>query len=82
MQRKTNINKFLTHFNTYREPSGEQADWTRHCRSMGMFTTPSRGLDRWSVIAPSNTSRDIRNFVESLIRAANGMSMKIERPRE
>ncbi|TMW49547.1 hypothetical protein DOY81_005376 [Sarcophaga bullata] len=65
-----------------KEPSGEQADWTRHCRSMGMFTTPSRGLDRWSVIAPSNTARELRNFVESLIRAANGMNMRIERPRE
>lgn len=72
----------MTKLSFDREPSGEQADWTRHCRSMGMFTTPSRGLERWCVIATNRNSRDLRNFVESLIRAANGMNMRIDRPRE
>lgn len=65
-----------------KETGGEQADWTRHCRSMGMFTTSSRGLERWAVIATNRNSRDLRNFVESLIRAASGMNMRIDRPRE
>ncbi|XP_037810785.1 protein piwi [Lucilia sericata] len=64
-----------------KEPSGEQADWTRHCR-IGMFTTPSRGLNRWCVIATSRNARELRNFVESLLRAANGMQMQMDRPRE
>ncbi|XP_054728354.1 protein piwi [Anastrepha obliqua] len=62
--------------------AGEQADWTRLFRDNGLFTTPSRGLDRWSVIATNRNSRELRNFVESLIRAAGGMQMRINRPRE
>ncbi|XP_013106819.2 protein piwi [Stomoxys calcitrans] len=65
-----------------KESSGDQADWTRHFRNMGMFSTPSRGLGRWAVIATNRSSRDLRNFVESLMRAANGLNMLIERPRE
>lgn len=49
---------------------------------MGMFTTPSRGLDRWCVVAPQRISRELRSFVEALLRAANGMRMRMERPRE
>lgn len=62
--------------------AGEQADWTRMFRDNGLFTTPSRGLDRWAVIGTNRSSRDLRNFVESLMRAANGMQMRINRPRE
>ncbi|XP_011187514.1 protein piwi [Zeugodacus cucurbitae] len=65
-----------------KQSAGEQADWTRLFRDNGLFTTPSRGLDRWSVIATNRNSRELRNFVESLIRAAGGMQMRISRPRE
>lgn len=65
-----------------RVSAGEQADWTRMFRDNGLFTTPSRGLDRWAVIGTNRSSRDLRNFVESLIRAAGGMQMRISRPRE
>ncbi|XP_011202861.2 protein piwi [Bactrocera dorsalis] len=65
-----------------KESAGVQADWTRYFRENGLFTTPSRGLERWSVIATNRNSRELRNFVESLIRAAGGMQMRISRPRE
>ncbi|XP_018800241.1 PREDICTED: protein piwi [Bactrocera latifrons] len=65
-----------------KESAGVQADWTRYFRENGLFTTPSRGLERWSVIATNRNSRELRNFVESLIRAASGMQMRISRPRE
>ncbi|XP_075168095.1 protein piwi-like [Haematobia irritans] len=65
-----------------KESSGEQADWTRHFRNMGMFTTPSRGLQRWAVIGTNRSSRELRNFVDCLMRAASSISFRIERPRE
>uniref|UniRef100_A0A1A9VTU4 Piwi n=1 Tax=Glossina austeni TaxID=7395 RepID=A0A1A9VTU4_GLOAU len=62
--------------------AGDNADWTRLFRDNGLFTTPTRGLERWSVISPTRSSRELRNFVETLIRAARGMNMKIDRPEE
>uniref|UniRef100_A0A1A9W0S0 Piwi n=1 Tax=Glossina brevipalpis TaxID=37001 RepID=A0A1A9W0S0_9MUSC len=62
--------------------SGDNADWTRSFRDHGLFTTPTRGLERWSAISPTRASREIRSFVETLIRAARGMNMKIDRPTE
>lgn len=62
--------------------AGDNADWTRLFRDNGLFTTPTRGLERWSVISPTRSARELRNFVETLIRAARGMNMKIDRPEE
>ncbi|XP_055839653.1 protein piwi [Episyrphus balteatus] len=72
----------IVFFDKRKVTAGEQADWTRSFRDNAMFTTPSRGLDRWAVVAPNRSSRDVRNFVDSLIRAASGMQFQIRRPRE
>uniref|UniRef100_A0A1B0BTJ5 Piwi domain-containing protein n=1 Tax=Glossina palpalis gambiensis TaxID=67801 RepID=A0A1B0BTJ5_9MUSC len=62
--------------------AGDNADWTRLFRDNGLFTTPTRGLERWCVISPTRYARESRNFVESLMRAGRGMGMEIGRPEE
>lgn len=62
--------------------AGEQADWQKSFRDHGMLSTPSRGLDRWVVIAPNRSTRDVRNFVDSLMRVASTMQFQIRRPKE
>jgi len=47
-----------------------------------MLTTPSEGIDRWAVIAPEKNSRELRNLLEHLFRAASGMGLRIRNPQE
>ncbi|XP_016945528.3 protein piwi [Drosophila suzukii] len=63
-------------------PAGENADWTRSFRDQKMLTTPSEGIDRWAVIAPEKNSRELRNLLEHLFRAASGMGLRIRNPQE
>ncbi|XP_037958068.1 protein piwi [Teleopsis dalmanni] len=69
-------------FSNQKVPAGDDADWNRHFRSSHMLTSPSRGLDRWAFVYMGRQSRDMRNFTEALLRAANGLKFQISRPRE
>ncbi|XP_037936960.1 protein piwi-like [Teleopsis dalmanni] len=69
-------------FNNQKVPAGDDADWTRHFRGSHMLTSPSRGLERWVFVYIGRQTRDMRNFTEALLRAANGLKFQISRPRE
>ncbi|KAH8412600.1 hypothetical protein KR009_003550 [Drosophila setifemur] len=69
-------------FNQAKCSAGEKGDWTRYFRDQRLLTTPSEGVDRWAVIAPERNSYDLKNLLEHLFRAANGMGLKFRSPHE
>ncbi|KAH8261817.1 hypothetical protein KR038_009051, partial [Drosophila bunnanda] len=69
-------------FQSGKTSAGDNADWTRCFRDSRMLTTPREGLDRWVVIVPERHSYDLRNLLENMLRAANGMGFHIRSPEE
>ncbi|XP_020807330.1 protein piwi [Drosophila serrata] len=69
-------------FQSGKTSAGDNADWTRSFRDSRLLTTPREGLDRWVVIVPERNSYDLRNLLESMLRAANGMGFHIRSPEE
>lgn len=57
---------------------GEEADWTRHLRSLPMFT--SAIVKQWVILAPRNYCREVESFAQMLAKAAQGMSFSLPRP--
>ncbi|XP_017472383.1 PREDICTED: protein aubergine [Rhagoletis zephyria] len=65
--------------NNKRYECNDYADWTREFRNNAMYKNVD--MKRWYVIAPGRNLREVQNFVQMCIRAANGMQMGIAEPR-
>ncbi|XP_075154889.1 piwi like RNA-mediated gene silencing protein aubergine [Haematobia irritans] len=57
----------------------QNADWTREFRNTTMFSHVD--IQRWYVIAPRRSMREVQDFVKMCIRAARSMKMHISEPR-
>lgn len=64
--------------NTRSYDGGHEADWTRHLRALPMFTCAA--MKNWCILVPQDGSRDVQSFVQSLGKAAQGMSFSLPRP--
>jgi len=57
---------------------GEEADWTKHLRSLPMFTSAT--VKKWVILAPKDCCREVEAFAQSLSKAAQGMTFVLPRP--
>jgi len=57
---------------------GDEADWTRHLRSLPMFT--SAIVKHWVILAPKDCCREVDLFAQTLAKAAQGMTFTLPRP--
>ncbi|KAL4154233.1 hypothetical protein QTP88_002060 [Uroleucon formosanum] len=57
---------------------GDEADWTRHLRSLPMFT--SAIVKYWVILAPKDCCREVDAFAHTLATAALGMNFTLPRP--
>jgi len=57
---------------------GVEADWTKHLRSLPMFT--SAIVKHWVILAPKDCIRDVEAFAQTLAKAAQGMTFTLPRP--
>jgi len=57
---------------------GEEADWTKHLRSLPMFTSAS--VKHWTILAPKDCYREVEAFAISLAKAAQGMTFVLPKP--
>lgn len=64
--------------NTKSYDSGENADWSKHVRSVPMYT--SAKIQRWIVIYPNHYVNDVKQFVNTLKRVGDGMSFRLSQP--
>ncbi|XP_014099672.2 protein aubergine [Bactrocera oleae] len=64
--------------NNERYDCNSTADWTKELRNKSMYKNIY--ITRWCVIALKRNLREIQNFVQMCIRAANGMKMRIAEP--
>lgn len=70
--------KIRTHNIGHVLDGGSDADWTRHLRNLPMFTCIK--IKRWVILAPKDCCAFINPFVQSLERAARGMSFSLPQP--
>lgn len=64
--------------NTKKYDGGHEADWTRHLRALPMFTVVT--MKTWVILVPQDGMRDVQAFVQTLGKAAQGMSFMLPRP--
>lgn len=64
--------------NTKFYDSGENAEWSRHVRSVPMYT--SARIQSWIVVYPNQNVNDVRQFVNTLKQVGNGMSFTLSQP--
>lgn len=57
---------------------GSEADWTKHLRSLPMFTCAS--MRNWVILTPQDCLRDVQSFAQTLSKAAQGMSFTLPQP--
>ena len=57
---------------------GEEADWTKHLRSLPMFTSAT--VKNWYILAPRDCCREVEAFAQNLQKAAQGMTFVLPRP--
>lgn len=57
---------------------GYEADWTKHLRTLPMFTCATVGL--WAVLTPQDCINEVKAFTQSLGKAAQGMSFPLPTP--
>ncbi|KAI4503218.1 hypothetical protein M0802_001440 [Mischocyttarus mexicanus] len=56
----------------------QEADWSKDIRKY--FFVNCKPLEKWILVQTSNTKVDCENFLQYLMKAANGMGFKINRP--
>jgi len=57
---------------------GEEADWTKHLRSLPMFT--SAIVKHWIILAPKDCCRKVEAFAQSLQKAAQEINFILLSP--
>lgn len=57
---------------------GYEADWTKHLRSLPMFTCAS--VAKWIILGPREYYNEIRTFSTNLQLTARGMSFILPQP--
>ncbi|XP_060846985.1 piwi-like protein Siwi [Rhopalosiphum padi] len=57
---------------------GEEADWTKHLRSLPMFTSAS--VKHWVILAPKDCCREVEAFAQNLAKAGQGMTFLLPKP--
>jgi len=57
---------------------GEEADWTKHLRSLPMFTSAS--VKHWTILAPKDSCREVEAFAQNLAKAAQTMKFILPKP--
>ncbi|KAL5239162.1 hypothetical protein ACI65C_006572 [Semiaphis heraclei] len=57
---------------------GEEADWTKQLRALPMFT--SAMVKHWVILAPKDCCREVEAFVQTLAKAAQGMTFILPKP--
>lgn len=65
-----------SHNRTY--DGGPDADWTRHIRTLPMFTNSV--VRTWVVLVQQDLQRDVQLFTQTLAKAAQGMSFVLPQP--
>lgn len=57
---------------------GNEADWTKHLRSLPMFICAT--MKTWIILAPQDCCSDVKTFAMTLEKAARGMSFSLPQP--
>jgi len=64
--------------NTKGYDGGSEADWTKHLRSLPMFTCAV--VKNWVILTPKDYFKEVELFATTLAQAAQGMSFRLPKP--
>ncbi|XP_001947590.2 piwi-like protein Siwi [Acyrthosiphon pisum] len=62
----------------YQFPAGNEANWTVHLCKLPMFTCAE--IQRWVVLGPEENGAEVRQFTNTLLQVAKGMSFNLPQP--
>lgn len=57
---------------------GPEADWTKHVRALSLYSCAT--MKAWVIVTPRDNVNDVNIFVQTLVKAAQGMSFVLPRP--
>ncbi|XP_029341324.1 piwi-like protein Siwi [Acyrthosiphon pisum] len=66
------------HGNNYIFPAGNKANWTVQLSKLPMFTCAE--IQRWVVLGPEENGAEVRQFTNTLLQVAKGMSFNLPQP--
>jgi len=69
----------LFYGDNHKYPAGNNNDWTEKLRSLPMYSIIK--IPCWAIVTPHMWSSDVGQFTNTLLKIANTLGFKLQRPR-